>query len=580
MNTQKELVKQTKRSSRLANIMNVMSVSLDLLVPIVVIHLVARYFVDDLTARMVWVWTTVLLVVLLVKSGCVFCATWLAHRAAYGSLADLRLHILKHLKALPLGFFHVRRTGDLVSVMKNDVEQVEVFLAHGLPETMSATGLPLVVFVVMLAVDWRLALVMVIGLPLMWVVRRLASPKWVTGFATVARYMTAMQERLVEYVANIAVIKAFGKSEDKTAKAIDASEEYVRWVSTSMNDIAVPMGLITLFMESGMVGTVIVGLLLLQDGQISVERLILAMVLSGTFSAAVAKIATLKHYRFMFNQAMTGISSILGQPAPAQRDATELSVEGDLVLDSVSFTYPNKQVPALKDVNLTFKRGSVNALVGSSGCGKTTLAHLLMGFWTPDRGRITVGGRSLADVSEHDWRRSFGLVAQDVFLFNLTLEDSIKVGNPNASHSQVVDAAKRAQIHQFIEALPLGYQTMAGEVGVKFSGGEKQRISIARAMLKNAEIVVLDEATSALDSGNEELVQTAIDELTKDKTVITIAHHLDTIVSADQIIVLDEGSVVDAGTHQQLLSRCETYQRLVRAQHLVDSWDIKAGQTA
>lgn len=154
------------------------------------------------------------------------------------------------------------------------------------------------------------------------------------------------------------------------------------------------------------------------------------------------------------------------------------------------------------------------------------------------------------------------------------------MGNPNASHSQVVDAAKRAQIHQFIEALPLGYQTMAGEVGVKFSGGEKQRISIARAMLKNAEIVVLDEATSALDSGNEELVQTAIDELTKDKTVITIAHHLDTIVSADQIIVLDEGSVVDAGTHQQLLSRCETYQRLVRAQHLVDSWDIKAGQTA
>lgn len=578
METQKKLVAQVRARSRLANVLVCVGAALGLVLPISVVQLVGRLWREELTAPDIWVAATVLSCILLIKALVAYGATCKAHRVAYECLADLRRDILSKLRKLPLGFFHTRKTGDLANIMKNDVEQVEVYLAHGLPETMSATVLPAVIAAAMAVIDWRLALAMVFGLPVMAVIQKISAPKWAAGFEIVARHTTTMQERLTEYVSAIPVIKAFGKSEDKTEKVIEASSDYVRWVTSSMNAVSIPMGLIGLCMEMGLAAVVALGAWLLQAGQITVENLIVATVLAAAFTSSVAKTATLQHYRVMFERAMSGIGSILGEQVRERPDRGRVPVPGDVAIEKASFSYPDSGEKALADVNLVFPLGSTTALVGASGCGKSTLAHLMMGFWDPDEGQVTVGGVASTETREREWTSLFAIVQQDVFMFNLSLEENIRIGRQDATFDEIVDAAKKARIHDFIQSLPQGYDTLAGEAGSRFSGGERQRLSIARAVLKDCPIVILDEATSALDAENEALVQAAIDELKREKTVVTIAHHLKTVADADQIVVMDAGRVLDSGRHEELLKRCGAYRSMVADQDLVDAWDIKRGR--
>ena len=576
-----ELAREMTAKSRLSNAMLLTRVVLGLVPTVLVIYLVHLFLDGTLSPLAIACAAVAMAACVAGKAACMFAATWKAHRVAYSYLTDIRLRIVRHLKKLPLGFFQIRRPGDLANVMRNDVEQVEVYLAHGLPETASATLFPAAAFIFMLAVDWRLALCMLAGLPLMWLVKKAAAPAWARGFEIVAQYASRMQNSLMEYVANVAVIKAFGKEERKTEETIEAARDYVSWATSSMNDVSVPMALIALFMESGTVLVLIVGTWLLSTGSISIERLILSMVLSAAFTSSVAKTATLQHYRFMFDQAMTGIESVLGVEAADPIKDSEEPRMGDIELNEVSFSYPksdgcgNERKQALDSIDLVFRKGSTNALVGSSGCGKSTLASLIMGFWQPDSGHITVGGRDLSRLSERQVSSLFSIVQQDVFLFNQSIEENILIGRPGVTHEMVVEAARRARIHDFISELPQGYATVVGEGGIQLSGGERQRISIARVMLKDAPIIILDEATAAVDAKNEALIQEAIDDLSRDKTVVTIAHHLNAIREVDQIVVMREGRVVGSGTHEDLMRTCPLYQEMVDKQKQVDNWDIK-----
>ena len=581
MKDKKELIREMTAKSRLSNAMFLTRAVLGLAPTVLVIYLVHLFMENALSLRLI-AWTAIAMTVCVAgKAGCMYVATWKAHRVAYSCLTDIRLRIVRHLKRLPLGFFQIRRPGDLANIMRNDVEQVEVYLAHGLPESASATLFPAAAFVLMLAVDWRLALCMMAGLPFMWLVKKAAAPTWAKGFEVVAQYASRMQDSLMEYVANIAVVKAFGKEERKTDETIGAARDYVSWATSSMNGVSVPMALIALFMESGTVLVLIAGTWLLSSGGISVERLILAMVLSAAFTSSVTKTATLQHYRFMFDQAMTGIESVLSVEAAGPIESSEEPRMGDIELDGVSFSYPqskeggNERKQALDSIDLVFHKGSTSALVGSSGCGKSTLASLLMGFWQPGSGRITVGGQDLSHLSERQVSSLFSIVQQDVFLFNQSIEENILIGRPGATHEKVVEAARRARIHDFISKLPQGYATVAGEGGIQLSGGERQRISIARVMLKDAPVIILDEATAAVDAENEALIQEAIDDLSRDKTVVTIAHHLNAIREADQIVVMREGRVAGSGTHEDLMRACPLYQEMVAKQKQVDNWDIK-----
>lgn len=249
-------------------------------------------------------------------------------------------------------------------------------------------------------------------------------------------------------------------------------------------------------------------------------------------------------------------------------------MNGDIVISNLFFSYNDKD-PVLKNITLRFPEGSKTAFVGASGCGKSTLANILMGFWKPTSGNITIAGKDTSTFSEKQLNCLFSIVQQEVFLFNLSMEENIRIGKPKASMEEIIAAAKKSRIHDFIMSLPNGYQTVAGEAGVKFSGGEKQRISIARMVLKDAPIIILDEATAAVDTENEAYIQAAIDDLSRDKTVIMIAHHLNTIRDADQIVVMDSGRIVDIGRHNALLDRCALYRKMVEDQNKVDNWKIK-----
>lgn len=577
MNKQQELIKSVKASNRLSNVLLCLKIAFDLIPQVLCMYMVGLYFSGALTKQNIYIEGGIMLLCFVLKAVCAYASTWQAHQSAYGCMNDLRIQIIRHLKKMPLGFFQERKTGDLTNVVQHDVEQVEVYLAHGLPETMSATLLPVVVFCIMLIVDWRLALVMIVGIPLMWLTRRLSAPLWKKNTKIFSDSVRQMQENILEYVANISVIKAFGREERKTKKTLQSARNYDFWVKRAMGGISVPMGLIDVFMESGVVLVMILGTYLFSVGELTISKLILSILLGGLFTSSIAKVATFHHYSIVFNQAMQGIGSILNVPLPERPEESAGAVNGDIVISDLDFSY-NGGGKTLQDINLCFPKGSKSALVGASGCGKSTIANLLMGFWEPQSGSITIAGQDAKTLSEKELNRLFSIVQQDVFLFNLSMEENIRIGKPDARMGEIIAASKKARIHDFIMSLPDGYQTKAGEAGVKFSGGEKQRISIARMILKDAPIIILDEATAAVDTENEAYIQAAIDDLSRDKTVIMIAHHLNTIRDVDQIVVIGEGRVIDTGKHKELMSRCGLYRRMVEDQNRVDHWNIKEVQ--
>ncbi|MVB12271.1 putative multidrug export ATP-binding/permease protein [Caprobacter fermentans] len=570
------LVKDIKKKNRVSNVLIAVGALFDLIPRFLTIHMAASFIAGRLTVGIVITDSCFMLSSFLIKAICSYYATWEAHKAAYGTLTDLRLRLIRHLKKLPLGFFQERKTGDLTNIVEHDVEQVEFYLAHGLPEIMSATLFPAIIFAAMLFLDWRLALLMVSSLPLMLLIKKGSAAVWDKNQRMFVDSTKAMQENMMEYIQNIAVIKAFGKEETKTQNTIQLAKDYVRAARKAAAGVSLSMGFIDIFMEGGVVLVMILGSGFLLKGQISVPVFVLSMILGGAFTASIAKTATLQHYNIVFHQAMREVGSVLDVSASEKKEAAVPVRNGDIRIQGVDFSYPGKG-RSLENINLTFKKGSRNAIVGASGCGKSTLVSLIMGFWIPQTGRIQINGVDIKSMSEKQWNAFIAIVQQDTFLFNMSVEENIRLGKPDATRGEIVAASKKANIHSFISSLPQGYDTKAGESGVKFSGGEKQRIAIARMILKDAPILILDEATAAVDAENEASIQAALENFSKGKTVISITHHLNTIRNADQIIVMDSGHVVDRGTHQELTERCKLYQKAVQDQNQTELWSIKEG---
>ncbi len=576
MKNRMDLIAEVRSKNTMTNLLICLKVLFDLVPQLLIVHMISSVFTGGTAPSRVAIDAGLILACFILKAACGGAAVWKAHEAAYNALTDLRLQIIAHLKKLPLGFFQERKVGDLTNIVQHDVEQVEIYLAHGLPEIMAAKILPSAIFGIMLILDWRLAGLMIIGLPFMWLTKTVSAPLWKKNFKIFADSTKEMQENLMEYIAAITVIKAFSKEERKTEKTLRSAKDYVYWVKKSMAGISVPMGFIDLFMESGVVLVMIFGIRFLASGEISTERFILSAISGVAFTSSIAKTATYQHYEIVFNQAMSGIGSILNVPAPEKNDAAPPVSSGDIRLSELSFAYAGRR-EAIAGVNIVFKQGSKNALVGASGSGKSTLANLMMRFWRPDEGVIAIAGRNIQELSERQVNSLFSIVQQDVFLFNLSMEENIRIGKPSATREEIIDAAKKARIHDFILSLPNGYETLAGETGVRFSGGEKQRISIARMILKDAPILILDEATAAVDAENEVHIQAAIETLSRDKTLIVIAHRMNTIQTADQIVVMDRGTVIRSGTHESLLGCCELYRAMIQAQRKVDRWTIQEG---
>ena len=570
---EKELRKKVIGKNGLSNLLLALKIVFDLIPQILLVYLISSLITNNISEDNLKHIFLGIFISFVLKGVFYYFATKVAHEKAYEKLTELRLDIIGHLKKLSLGFFKEHNTGELTNIVQHDVEQVEVYLAHGLPEIMSVTLLPTIIFVAMIFVDWRLALGMIAGVPLMYLVKVLSQKTMDKNFAIYFNHENKMREELMEYVKNISVIKAFAKEEEISERTLKTAREYIYWVKKSMGAITIPMGLIDIFMEIGVVIVMILGSIFLYQGNIITPNFILAIILSSAFTASISKTATLQHFSIVFREALKAIGKVLTVPLPNKK--TEQGLEfGNIEFKDVNFAY-GKDGFELKNINLTFKKNSLNAFVGASGCGKSTVSNLLMGFWDADEGQILINGKDIKEYSQENISMLIGSVQQEVILFDLSIFENISIGKLNATKEEVIEAAKKARCHDFISALPNGYETRVGEMGVKLSGGEKQRISIARMILKNAPILILDEAMAAVDSENERLIGEAIDDLSKDKTIITIAHHLNTIRDSDQIIVMDKGVVLDAGSHEELMKRCEFYKDMVEAQNKVDRWNLK-----
>ena len=519
---EKELRKKVIGKNGLSNSLLAVKIVFDLIPQILLVYLISSLITkniseDNLKYIFLGVFTSFVL-----KGVFYYFATKVAHEKAYEKLTELRLDIIGHLKKLSLGFFKEHNTGELTNIVQHDVEQVEVYLAHGLPEIMAVTLLPTIIFIAMIFVDWRLALGMIAGVPLMYFVKVFSQKTMDKNFAIYFNHENKMREELMEYVKNISVIKAFAKEEEISERTLKTAREYIYWVKKSMGAITIPMGLIDIFMEIGVVIVMILGSIFLYHGNITTPNFILAIILSSAFTASISKTATLQHFSIVFKEALKAIGKVLTVPLPNKK------IEQGLEFGDVEF----------KDVNFAY-------------------------------------GKDIKNYSQENISMLIGSVQQEVILFDLSIFENIAIGKLNATKEEVIEAAKKARCHDFISALPNGYETRVGEMGVKLSGGEKQRISIARMILKNAPILILDEAMAAVDSENERLIGEAIDDLSKDKTIITIAHHLNTIRESDQIIVMDKGFVLDAGSHEELMKRCDFYKDMVEAQNKVDRWNLK-----
>lgn len=495
---------------------------------------------------------------------------WLA---SFELASDLRLGILDHLRRLPMGFHLSRHKGDTVTVLTSDMQMLESFLSDALPRVAQGFGLPVIVLGYLAWRDWPVALAALVSIALAlpifaWTSRRLA----VLGIRRQDMQAEA-GARMIEYVQGMAVIRAFNR--------LARGEESFRGALSDFRDISVhmvvqltaPLVLFGAILSLGMPLVILAAGTRNLDGAIDTGTLVTTLVLLFSLYSPLLALISVMELTRMADASLTRIDRIMTAQVPALPTAPR-EPEGFAVrFEDATFSYTAGK-PVLNGVGFEVPERTMTAIVGASGSGKSTILNLLARFWDIDSGRITIGGADIRDIGEERLNSLVTVVFQDVFLFSGTLFDNIAFGRSGASQAQVEAAAKAACAHDFIMALPHGYQTRVDEGGTSLSGGERQRISIARAILKDAPIVLLDEATAAIDPTNELAVQRALAELVADKTLIVVAHKLGTIQAADQILVLDQGHIVERGTHEALLTQGGRYSGLWSHRTRSAAWRI------
>lgn len=504
-------------------------------------------------------------------------STVLSHISAYTILEQLRLRIADRLMQAPLGEVMSRRIGYLKNIIMDKVEDVEPPLAHMIPELSSNLVLPVIIFIWMAAIDWRMGLSMLIApaiamIPMFFMMRNYNSQY--------AAYMEAnnhVNSVIIEYVEGIEVVKAFNQSSGSYEKFADAVKSFKEFTLAWFKSTWKTMNLTFAIMPTTMLGVLPIGLLLYQNGIITPDALAMCLILSLSIVAPLMKATTFINEMKSMEFSVEAANEILHLPRLSD-PAKDAALKGtDIELENVSFAYEGNQKDAvLHQVSLSMPEGSFTALVGPSGGGKSTIARLIARFWDVTEGRITIGGINVKEMPIKQLSNLVSFVTQDNFLFHCSLKENIRLGNPQASDEQVFEAAKAACCDEFVLKLEKGYDTPAGDAGKQLSGGEKQRIAIARAILKDAPIVILDEATAFTDPQNEDKIQKSIMALSKGKTLLVIAHRLSTIQTADQIVVLKNGQIADCGTQKELLEHCPLYADMWMAHIGAKNWSVSS----
>lgn len=495
-----------------------------------------------------------------------------SHEAAYDTLMGMRMKFAEKMMKLPLGNISEKGTGSYKKNFVDDIESIELILAHLIPEGLPYVIAPVLVYIILFILDWRLALLSIasglIGLVAVMLMIRGGVEKMEKYYGSSQK----MNSTIVEYISGMEVIKIFNRTTSSYEKYVSSVENYKKytldWYKDSWNYMAVYGAVLPctiLFLLP-------VGTLFYIDGTLTLSTLVFASLLSMSIGLPLIKLVGFLPLIPQLQYKVEQLEKTFEGKELKVVDKNIAPENYDVNFKNVTFSYDKKDV--INHVSFHASENSVTAIVGESGSGKSTLAKLLVHFWDVKSGEITIGGVNINDMSFEKLMDLISYVSQDTFLFNISIMENIRIGKPNATDEEVIAAAKLAQCHDFIMNMENGYNTSAGDAGDKLSGGEKQRITIARTILKNAPIIILDEATAFTDPENEDKIQEALNQLTGGKTLMVIAHRLSTIVESDNIVLMDEGNLVMQGTHDKLLKKSDTYKSLWDSHMESMDWDI------
>ena len=510
-----------------------------------------------------------------------------SHKAAYSTLLRLRTSLQKRFEAVPLGFIQDKGTGTIKKLFVDDVDSLEVLLAHSLPEGIANLMIPIAIYVAMFFIDWKLALLSLASIPISFAAMMIM---YSVGMKKMGPYYMAgqkMNNTIIEYINGMEVVKVFNKdaeSYERFRKDISDYRDYtLEWYKAAWPWMAIYSSLL----PCTIILTLPLGAWFVLCGFSTLPDLILVLCLSLSIGIPLLKSLSFLPTMPQLNYKIAALEQVLETAPLQQTDAVFHGKNYDICFDHITFGYEKSQPgpdgqpmvtmdEVIHDISFTAKEGQKTALVGESGSGKSTLAKLLIHYYDPQQGSISIGGQKITEMSLEALNSQVFYVAQDQYLFNTSILENIRMGRPDATDEEVLEAAKKAQCMEFLEKLPQGIHSMAGDAGKMLSGGQRQRISLARAILKNAPIIVLDEATAYADPENEEKMEAAIAELVKGKTLFVIAHKLPAIMNADQICVIEHGKLAATGTHAELLATCEEYKKLWKASQDSAEWKVNA----
>ncbi|UZQ48512.1 ABC transporter ATP-binding protein [Clostridium kluyveri] len=489
-----------------------------------------------------------------------FLALMCSHLAAFGTLYELKVNFASHLAKVPLGFHVLVGSGKLRKIMDENIEKIEGFMAHQLPDMVASFVAPFVMFVILLVVDWRFGLAAIVGIVIAFVIQMIAYGN--DGAKTMMKkYQTSLEDMnnaSVEYIRGITVVKAFKQTVYSFRRMHKAIKEYTNMVIPYTLSWENYMSAFITIVNNIYLFLIPVGILIglnTTDYVSFASKFIFYLIFVPSIATIMTKIMYVSTSGIQIIGGVERMDEILHTESLSQPKNPRTTEKHEIIFENVSFSYAEQEVDALSRISFSAEENQITAIVGPSGGGKSTIAHLIPRFFDVTEGSIRIGGVDIRHMNTNYLMEKVSFVFQDVFLFKQSIMDNIRIGNQNATNEQIIAAAKAAQCHEFIEKLHNKYDTVIGTKGIHLSGGEQQRIAIARAIVKNAPIIILDEATAFSDPENEHLIQRAFKKLMHGKTVVMIAHRLSTIRSANKIVVIDKGHLIEQGTHDELLAK-------------------------